>query len=340
MGEQPANAVKAAEEKLHDEQLDWEDFCADKAELEEPVDESDRWVNIQRWVIEDLLDAARTEGRGGEPVAWRVKDFADGWILCHTEAEARREAEGAGNLTQPLYALAVREPEISREADWESAEQAARLINPEAWAEKDRRDASAFKGGYSAYLSKRLDESRKLARAILNLAPVAKGVSHDADLSDEFDRPGRLSDATRHSAEGTAYPALSGARGVGEGWRPIPAASPIREPEISKEALIETMRQHIKADAVGLAPAVIAHCLVGFEEAADAILNLAPVAESARIYLQGMEDAQPPAKSPGQRLWECYAMEAGLHSASWRLTSRTGQDKWERIASAYDAGKP
>lgn len=54
-------------------------------------------------------------------------------------------------------------------------------------------------------------------------------------------------------------------------------ASPIREPEISRTALIETMRQHIKADAVGLAPAVIAHCLVGFEEAADAILSLAPV---------------------------------------------------------------
>lgn len=55
----------------------------------------------------------------------------------------------------------------------------------------------------------------------------------------------------------------------------------IREPEISKEALIEIMRQHIKADAVGLAPAVIAHYLVGFEEAADAILNLAPVAKGA-----------------------------------------------------------
>ena len=38
-----------------------------------------------------------------EPVAWRVKDFADGWILCHTEAQARREAEGCGNLVQALY---------------------------------------------------------------------------------------------------------------------------------------------------------------------------------------------------------------------------------------------
>ena len=40
----------------------------------------------------------------GSPAAWRVKDFADGWILCATEAAARREADGAGNLVQPLYA--------------------------------------------------------------------------------------------------------------------------------------------------------------------------------------------------------------------------------------------
>lgn len=38
------------------------------------------------------------------PVAWRVKDFADGWILCRTEGYARHLAEGAGNLVQPLYA--------------------------------------------------------------------------------------------------------------------------------------------------------------------------------------------------------------------------------------------
>ena len=43
----------------------------------------------------------------GEPVAWRVKDFADGWILCATEKQARREARDCGNLVQPLYALPV-----------------------------------------------------------------------------------------------------------------------------------------------------------------------------------------------------------------------------------------
>jgi hypothetical protein len=66
--------------------------------------------------IEDI-DAAMRRGREigsmivgsadlrgpAQPVAWRVKDFADGWILCHSLAEAQREADGAGNLIQPLY---------------------------------------------------------------------------------------------------------------------------------------------------------------------------------------------------------------------------------------------
>lgn len=46
-----------------------------------------------------ILEAALAEAG---PVAWRVKDFADGWILCHSLEDARREAAGAGNLIQPL----------------------------------------------------------------------------------------------------------------------------------------------------------------------------------------------------------------------------------------------
>lgn len=38
-----------------------------------------------------------------EPVAWRVKDFADDWILCHSERQALAEADSAGNLIEPLY---------------------------------------------------------------------------------------------------------------------------------------------------------------------------------------------------------------------------------------------
>jgi hypothetical protein len=41
--------------------------------------------------------------RGGEPVAYRVKDFADGWVLVDSKQEAEKIASGAGNLVQPLY---------------------------------------------------------------------------------------------------------------------------------------------------------------------------------------------------------------------------------------------
>lgn len=125
MGERTTNAVKAAEETLRAEQLDWEVFCADKDELEEPVDESDRWVNIQRWVVEALLDAARTEGRGeGQPVAWAYEytnhlkgDRAPGGWLRAVAFEAPTRARvnaGFARNVQPLYASPIREPEISR----------------------------------------------------------------------------------------------------------------------------------------------------------------------------------------------------------------------------------
>ncbi len=59
----------------------------------------------------DILDAARATDDAAlvtpEPVAWRVKDFADGWILYHSEAQARREAEEVGSLVQPLFARAA-----------------------------------------------------------------------------------------------------------------------------------------------------------------------------------------------------------------------------------------
>lgn len=37
-----------------------------------------------------------------EAVAWRVKDYADGWMLCYTEKEAKAQSQN-GNLVQPLY---------------------------------------------------------------------------------------------------------------------------------------------------------------------------------------------------------------------------------------------
>lgn len=52
--------------------------------------------------IKLILQALRD---GASPVAWRVKDFADGWILFHTERAARHESAAMGGaLIQPLYA--------------------------------------------------------------------------------------------------------------------------------------------------------------------------------------------------------------------------------------------
>jgi hypothetical protein len=41
----------------------------------------------------------------GEPVAWQVKDYADGWISYYSEERARQEAEEMGGaLVRPLFA--------------------------------------------------------------------------------------------------------------------------------------------------------------------------------------------------------------------------------------------
>ena len=44
------------------------------------------------------------------PVAWRVKDYADGWIIYQNEERALHEAEEAGAVMQGLY---VRDGEAS-----------------------------------------------------------------------------------------------------------------------------------------------------------------------------------------------------------------------------------
>lgn len=42
-----------------------------------------------------------------EPVAWRVKDFADGWSLFGSETEALLEVVATGGLMQALYTEAA-----------------------------------------------------------------------------------------------------------------------------------------------------------------------------------------------------------------------------------------
>lgn len=48
-----------------------------------------------------LPNTTTTEAK---PVAWRVKDYADGWVLYHSEERARRAAEQSDALLEPLYA--------------------------------------------------------------------------------------------------------------------------------------------------------------------------------------------------------------------------------------------
>jgi hypothetical protein len=53
-----------------------------------------------------------------------------------------------------------------------------------------------------------------------------------------------------------------------ENWNTRPSVVPDRE------AVARIIREHVKVDATGLAPAVVGHCIFGFEDAADAILSL------------------------------------------------------------------
>lgn len=53
--------------------------------------------------------------RSADPVAWRVKDYADNWIMLENEEAAKALSQLMGALLQPLYA---RHPEtlVLREA--------------------------------------------------------------------------------------------------------------------------------------------------------------------------------------------------------------------------------
>ena len=62
-----------------------------------------------------LLQAAREEASqgAGEPVAWRVKDFADGWFFYGKDQEAEAiRASVDGFLVQPLYTSPPTDPRI------------------------------------------------------------------------------------------------------------------------------------------------------------------------------------------------------------------------------------
>lgn len=64
-------------------------FCADGFMTQE---DSEAW---------SVVRAALS--RHVQPVAWRVKDFADGWVYFEDEERARREAEATGGALQALF---------------------------------------------------------------------------------------------------------------------------------------------------------------------------------------------------------------------------------------------
>jgi hypothetical protein len=47
--------------------------------------------------------ALRRPSLGKRPVAWRVRDYANGWIIFQDEKEAYDYAEKTGALMQGLY---------------------------------------------------------------------------------------------------------------------------------------------------------------------------------------------------------------------------------------------
>jgi hypothetical protein len=73
-------------------------FCPDHRDKVQGL--SCRQCEIER--LTRLSNTARAPQP--EPVAWRCKDYADGWILYQFEHNARRYQEETGCLMQPLYA--------------------------------------------------------------------------------------------------------------------------------------------------------------------------------------------------------------------------------------------
>lgn len=60
------------------------------------------WINVDT-PLYPAPPAPSVVVKEAEPVAWRCKDFADGWILDHSERSAREYQRKTGCLIQPLY---------------------------------------------------------------------------------------------------------------------------------------------------------------------------------------------------------------------------------------------
>jgi len=87
-----------------------------------------------------------------QPVAWRVKDYADGWMIC-SETAAKLLIERNSALIEPLYsadALASRDAEIERLSA--ALGEAERAINRAKEAVEDQDDIELV-GSLDAALS-------------------------------------------------------------------------------------------------------------------------------------------------------------------------------------------
>jgi len=99
-----ANAISVIESTVHDADLDWEDFCREKDELEEPVDEDGHEVTLPMWAVKELL-AATLDGRP-EVRAFaalmeaklRANDHKPGWKGDHPEDLLARLHEEADEI--------------------------------------------------------------------------------------------------------------------------------------------------------------------------------------------------------------------------------------------------
>lgn len=60
-------------------------------------------VGLKREEAEAVLAALAASGPAQGPVAWRVKDFADGWVYCPSHSFAKALADREGAVMQPLY---------------------------------------------------------------------------------------------------------------------------------------------------------------------------------------------------------------------------------------------
>lgn len=102
--------------------------------------------------------------RKAEPVAWRCKDFADGWILYDSELRARDYKVKTGCLMQPLYSTPPAAPVQPEYGYMRIVEVFDRNETAGAFLSEDG------EGGFAAGVSRMADEIDRL-RAALSAAP-------------------------------------------------------------------------------------------------------------------------------------------------------------------------